>query len=140
MMSLMDLESGLDPMFLVDNEWTTTSESDSHSLGNSLSNLNMIILNDRLMSEAVQNEHSYFTSGSGSICSGLNSSNASTSSCSAAAVAAIGVGGHLTGFSLADDDSLDSHSFNGKCLVRVSVFDSNGPRHPYFAFPDFKHS
>jgi lambda family phage tail tape measure protein len=107
-MSLMDLETGLDPMFLVDNEWTT-SESDSHSLGNSLSNLNMIILNDRLMSEAVQSEHSYFTSGSNSSPSSNGSSSAAT-----AVAAAIGVGS-LAGFSLADDDSVDSH-FNGTCF------------------------
>ena len=93
----MDLESGLDPMFLVDSEWNN-SESDSQ-LGHSLSTLNMIILNDRLMSEAVQTEHSYFT-GSGR--------HGGMENAAAAAAAA--------GFSLVDDDSGDSHSYNGKFL------------------------
>ena len=59
-MSLIDLESNLDSMFYIDNEWICENEA-SLSASNK-NNYNVIILNDRLMSETVQNEHSYFTS------------------------------------------------------------------------------
>lgn len=85
-MSLMDLESNLDSMFYIDNEWICENEASSTSN----KNYNVIILNDRLMSETVQNEHSYFTN------------NHSIPS----------FGGHLNS-NYADDDSNDTHSFKG---------------------------
>jgi len=60
-MSLIDLESSnLDSMFYIDNEWIC--ENDTSLSSSNKNNYNVIILNDRLMSETVQNEHSYFTS------------------------------------------------------------------------------
>lgn len=88
-MSLIDLESNLDSMFYIDNEWICESETTSTS---NKTNYNVIILNDRLMSETVQNEHSYFT----------NNHNLSS------------FGGHTN---YADDDSNDTHSFKGKIFI-----------------------
>lgn len=83
-MSLIDLESNLDSMFYIDNEWIC--ETDTGLSTSNKNNYNVIILNDRLMSETVQTEHSYFTN--------HNS-----------------FGNQLTAY--ADDDSNDTHSFKG---------------------------
>lgn len=92
-MSLIDLESNLDSMFYIDNEWICENET-TLSTSNK-NNYNVIILNDRLMSETVQNEHSYFTN---------NHQN-------------ISFGGHLNGTSYVDEDSNDTHSFKGNKFV-----------------------
>ena len=45
-MSLIDLESNLDSMFYIDNEWICENESNQLSTSNK-NNYNVIILNDR---------------------------------------------------------------------------------------------
>ena len=98
-MSLIDLESNLDSMFYINDEWICENES-TLSASNK-NNYNFIILNDRLMSETVQNEHSYFT----------NSHNISF--------------GH-NGTTYADDDSNDTHSYKGEpCSLSRSIFSFN---------------